>query len=238
MTKLHDADSIFFLAFTFWSLYHLLDLCILLSLSPLPLGICSYNNLQKGFSVGSDSNEHACNSGDPGSIPGSGRSLGEENSNPLQYSCLENSMERETWLSNEHVSTYKIQFLRDCIGCQPSFTLIGTSSGSSAVSVLFSLRMLPFLTYACLYSISHYCLLLYFLISGSLLSKTSLLTFWAWQSWTFIVLFSNTLRFHLWEWYFGKERNVKILELHSLYVHSFTWTWISVGMEMIFKKAI
>ena len=35
------------------------------------------------------------NAGDPGSIPGSGRSTGEENSNPLQYSCLENSMKEE-----------------------------------------------------------------------------------------------------------------------------------------------
>ena len=166
MTKLHDADSIFFLAFTFWSLYHLLDLCILLSLSPLPLGICSYNNLQKGFSGGSDSNEHACNSEDPGSIPGSGRSLGEGNSNPLQYSCLENSMERETWLSNEHFSTYKIQFLRNCISCQQSFTLIGTNSVSSVVSVLLSLCMLPFLpmhTYIPLVT-TVYCCAFWFLV--------------------------------------------------------------------------
>ena len=38
--------------------------------------------------------ESTYNAGDPGSIPGSGRSPGEENGNPLQYSCLENSMER------------------------------------------------------------------------------------------------------------------------------------------------
>ena len=38
----------------------------------------------------SDGKESACNTGDPGSIPGSGRSLGEGNGNPLQYSCLEN----------------------------------------------------------------------------------------------------------------------------------------------------
>ena len=36
----------------------------------------------------------ACNAGDPGSIPGSGRSSGEGNGNPLQYSCLENPMDR------------------------------------------------------------------------------------------------------------------------------------------------
>ena len=39
----------------------------------------------------------ACNAGDPGSIPGSGRSPGEGNGNPLQYSCLENPMDGEAW---------------------------------------------------------------------------------------------------------------------------------------------
>ena len=43
---------------------------------------------------GSDSKESACNAGDPGSIPGLGRSPGEENGNPLQYSCLENPVDR------------------------------------------------------------------------------------------------------------------------------------------------
>ena len=41
----------------------------------------------------------ACNAGDPGSIPGSGRSPGEENGNPLQYSCLENPMDGGTNLT-------------------------------------------------------------------------------------------------------------------------------------------
>ena len=43
--------------------------------------------------------ESPWNVGDPGSIPGSGRSPGEGNGNPLQYSCLENSMNREAWLT-------------------------------------------------------------------------------------------------------------------------------------------
>ena len=47
-----------------------------------------------GFPGGSDSKESACNAGDMGSIPGSGRSPGEENGYPLQYSCLENPMGR------------------------------------------------------------------------------------------------------------------------------------------------
>ena len=43
----------------------------------------------------SDGKESACNAGDPGLIPGLGRSPGEGNGNPLWYSCLENSMDRE-----------------------------------------------------------------------------------------------------------------------------------------------
>ena len=47
-----------------------------------------------GFPGGSDSKESACNAGVLGLVPGSGRSPGEENGYPLQYSCLENSMDR------------------------------------------------------------------------------------------------------------------------------------------------
>ena len=47
-----------------------------------------------GFPGGSDGKESACDAGDPGSIPGSGRSPGEGNGSPLQYSCLQNSMDR------------------------------------------------------------------------------------------------------------------------------------------------
>ena len=47
-----------------------------------------------GFSGGSGSKESACNVGDQGSNPGSGRSPGERNGNPLQYSCLDNSIDR------------------------------------------------------------------------------------------------------------------------------------------------
>ena len=50
-----------------------------------------------GFPVGSEVKVSACNAGDPGSIPRSGRSPGEGNGNPLQYSCLENPMEGGAW---------------------------------------------------------------------------------------------------------------------------------------------
>ena len=46
-----------------------------------------------GFLGGSEVKASACNIGDPGLIPGSGRSLGEGNGNPLQHSCLENPMD-------------------------------------------------------------------------------------------------------------------------------------------------
>ena len=55
-----------------------------------------------GFPGGSDGKESACNAGDQGLIPGSGRSPGEGNGNPLQYSCLENSMDRGAWRAKSH----------------------------------------------------------------------------------------------------------------------------------------
>ena len=55
-----------------------------------------------GFPGGSGGKESACNAGDPGSIPGSGRFPGEGNSNPLQYSCLENPMDRGAWPVTVH----------------------------------------------------------------------------------------------------------------------------------------
>ena len=43
-----------------------------------------------------------CNEGEPGSIPGRGRSSGEGNGHPLQYSCLENSMDGGAWWATVH----------------------------------------------------------------------------------------------------------------------------------------
>ena len=55
-----------------------------------------------GFPGGSDSKESACNAGDLGLIPGSGRAPGEGNGNLLQYSCLENYMNRGAWWDTVH----------------------------------------------------------------------------------------------------------------------------------------
>ena len=54
------------------------------------------------FPSGSNGKASACNAGDPGLIPGLGRSPGEGNGNPLQYSYLENPMDRGAWGATVH----------------------------------------------------------------------------------------------------------------------------------------
>ena len=56
----------------------------------------------QGSPGGSDSKESAYSAGDPGLIPGLGRSLGEGSGNPLQYPCLENPMDRGAWQATVH----------------------------------------------------------------------------------------------------------------------------------------
>ena len=78
----------------------------ILTFEPISKAICSAPNivvikLYLGFPGGSDSKASACSVGDPGSIPGSGRSPGEGNGNPLQYSRLKNGVAKSrTRLSN------------------------------------------------------------------------------------------------------------------------------------------
>ena len=55
-----------------------------------------------GFPGGSDGKESTCKMGDLGSIPRSGRSPGGGHGNPLQYSCLENPMDRGAWWTTVH----------------------------------------------------------------------------------------------------------------------------------------
>ena len=55
-----------------------------------------------GFPGRSDGKESACNAGDPGLIPGLGRSPRKGNGNPFQYSCLENPMDRKPWWAAIH----------------------------------------------------------------------------------------------------------------------------------------
>ena len=55
-----------------------------------------------GFPGGLSGKDSSCNAGDLGLIPGSGRSLGAGHDNPLQYSCLENPMDRGIWWATVH----------------------------------------------------------------------------------------------------------------------------------------
>ena len=60
------------------------------------------HSMEQGFSNGSDGQESPCSAGDLGSIPRSGRSPGEGNGKPLQYSCLGNPMDRAAWRATVH----------------------------------------------------------------------------------------------------------------------------------------
>ena len=63
--------------------------------------------------------ESACNAGDVGSIPGLGRSPGEGNSNQLQYSCLENHMDKEAWQATVHEVARVMRLLRHDLATKP-----------------------------------------------------------------------------------------------------------------------
>ena len=84
---------------------------------------------ERGFLDGSDGKESTCNVGDLGLIPGSGRSSGEGNSNPLQDYCLENPMDTGAWWAPAHRVTkssallkwLSTQGLRPCIFPLPTF---------------------------------------------------------------------------------------------------------------------
>ena len=64
--------------------------------------VYTYIEIAENFSGGSDGKASAYNAGDPGSIPGSGRSPGEGNGNPFQHSCLENPMDGGAWEATVH----------------------------------------------------------------------------------------------------------------------------------------
>ena len=62
----------------------------------------TFPDIARGFPGASDGKESACNVGDLGSIPGSGISPRERNGYPLQYSCLENPIDRQSWWGTVH----------------------------------------------------------------------------------------------------------------------------------------
>ena len=69
----------------------------ILNILYLPLSSLLSMRVKHTLPCSSVSKESACSTGDPGLIPGLGRSSGEGNGNPLQYPCLENLMDRGTW---------------------------------------------------------------------------------------------------------------------------------------------
>ena len=62
-------------------------------------------NIHKDFPSGSDGKASAYSEGDLGSIPGSGRSPGEGNGNPLQYPCMKNPMDRGAWKATQSMGS-------------------------------------------------------------------------------------------------------------------------------------
>ena len=105
----NDKDS-------FWNLQTLIHVPIFFIRTCLLLGHLSCWD----FPGGSDSNKSACNAGDPGWIPVLGRSLGEGNGNPLQYSCLENPVvDRGAWRSTVRGVAKSRTRLSDWALCPP-----------------------------------------------------------------------------------------------------------------------
>ena len=86
--------------------------------------------------------ESAFNAGDLGSIPGLGRSPGEGKGNPLQYSCLENPMERGAWQAKVHgvarvghdLATKERQTVQEAVGPHEPMEVEGRSQGTLALS--------------------------------------------------------------------------------------------------------
>ena len=89
-----------------------------------------------GMTGGSEGKASACNAGDPSSIPGLGRSPGEGNGNPLQYSCLENPMDGGAWWATAHGVAKSRTRLSD-------FTLALGAMFAVAVCMIESYRFIP-----------------------------------------------------------------------------------------------
>ena len=78
------------------------------SFQPPLRGAFSPALVYQGLPGSSDSKESVCSAGDPGLIPGLGRSPGEEKGNPLQYSCLGNPMDRGAWRAIQSMGSQRV----------------------------------------------------------------------------------------------------------------------------------
>ena len=103
-------------------------------------------DMQRGL----DGKESACSAGDPGLIPRSGRSPGEGNSNPLQYCCLENSIDRGTWratvqratirhdwVTNTHTRTHTHSIANSRLACVKFFMISSNNCKRYNSAILF-----------------------------------------------------------------------------------------------------
>ena len=98
---------ILYWCFSFW----LTSLCIICIYFLKILTIICFHYLIEsvGFPGGSNGKAPACSAGDLGSTPGLGRSPGEGNDNPLQYSCLENSMDWGAWWAIQSMGSHRVR---------------------------------------------------------------------------------------------------------------------------------
>ena len=93
--------------------------------------------MKVGFPGGSDDKKISCNKGDPGSIPGLGRSSGKGNGNPLRYSCLGNRMNRGAWQAIVCGVAQSWTWLKH-LACMPAYTCIFTHSHIHVCTLLCS----------------------------------------------------------------------------------------------------
>ena len=116
-----------------------------------PGGLDDKDSAFGDFPGSSDGKESACSAGELSSIPGSGRSPGEGNGNPLQYSCLENPMDRGIWWVTVHGVPESWTWLSDWylflavlgLCCRTGFSLVAASRFfSSWRCASFSLQLL------------------------------------------------------------------------------------------------
>ena len=106
---------------------------------------------ESGFPGGSEGKESACNVGDPGSIPGLGRSSGEGHGYPFQYSGLETATDRGVWWATVHGITKSQTRLSDCRTHRKCNFHLWRWEGYSARGVHWGSQVLPvffFLTHS------------------------------------------------------------------------------------------
>ena len=112
----------------------------------------------RDFPAGSEVKASACNAGDLGSIPGLGRSSGDGNGNPLQYSCLENPMDGGAWWAIVHGVAKSWTWLSDFTHSLTHENLIKSNQFVN-VHLSISLSILIDTDFQCCFKIKSFCFL-------------------------------------------------------------------------------